>query len=211
MARSKRPVLILLFLLVGLVLGVASVHAQEEFKETYVAFAVAMGTSNPPIIPSGVSTTIEFNITRWSTDEEREGLFAALVEKGPEGIADALSKQKETGWARACSSGGPGMGMGNSFPSERLRYARQFDLGEGKRRIVLGLDRFISMWEQVSSPRWRDYDVSLIIMDIDAEGNGQGQLAMGVRLNLNLDQEKNTLVIENLGTEPVRLNRIRKR
>lgn len=209
MINSKRTIVVLVFVLVGLVWGAALVQAQEEFKETYTAFAVAMGTSNPPIIPSGVSMTVEFNITRWSTDEEREGLFAALIENGPKGMADALSKQKETGWARARSSGGPGMGMGNSFPSERLRYARQFDLGEGKRRIVLGLDRFISMWEQVHSPRWRDYDVSLVIMDIDAEGKGEGQLAMGVRLNL--DQEKNTLVIESFGTEPVRLNRIRKR
>ena len=58
-------------------------------------------------------------------------------------------------------------------------------------------------------PRWRDYDVTLLVMDIDAEGNGEGQLAMGVRLNI--DQEKEALVIENFGTEPVRLTRIRKR
>ncbi len=204
MARSKRPILVVVFMLVCLVWGVASVQAQEEFKETYRAFAVAMGTSNPPVVPMGRSTTLEINITRWSTDEEREGLFAALIEKGPEGLASALVKQEETGWARA--TGGQ---MRSSFPRELLRYARQFDRGEGKRRIVLGLDRYISMSEQVRQPRSRDYDVTLIVMDIDAEGKGEGQLAMGVRLNL--DKEKNTLVIENFGTEPVRLTKISKR
>jgi len=203
--KSKRMTAVLLFALVGLLWGVASVQAQEEFRETYEAFAVSMGTSNPPVVPSGVTTTLQINITRWSTDEEREALFAALVEKGPEGIASALSKQEETGWVRATGRAQ----MRNPFPSERIRYARQFDLGEGKRRIVLGLDRYITMWEQTRMPRWRDYDVTLLVMDIDAEGAGEGQLAMGVRLNI--DQEKGALVIKNFGTEPVRLTRIRKR
>ena len=40
---------------------------KEEFKETYEAFAVAMGTSNPPVIPTGMATTIQINVTRWTT------------------------------------------------------------------------------------------------------------------------------------------------
>jgi hypothetical protein len=51
--------------------------------------------------------------------------------------------------------------------------------------------------------------MSLLVMDIDAEGNGEGQLAMGVQLAV--DTEKKSLVIENFGTEPVRLTKIRKR
>ena len=33
-------------------------NKKEEFQETYEAFAVAMGTSNPPAIPAGMSTTL---------------------------------------------------------------------------------------------------------------------------------------------------------
>jgi hypothetical protein len=178
---------------------------KEEFKETYEAFAVAMGTSNPPVIPTGRSTTLQINITRWTTDEEREKLFAILIEKGQEKLVDALQDTEETGFLRV--TGSPT--MRNPFPSERLRYARQIDLGEGKRRIVLATDRYISFYEARNQPRTRDYDMSLLIMDVDKDGNGEGQLAMGVRLQV--DTEKKTLVVENFGTEPVRLTKIHRR
>jgi hypothetical protein len=74
---------------------------QEEFKETYNALAVSMGTSNPPVIPQGARTTVQINITRWSTDEERAALLTQLIENGQEALNKALNKQKETGWIRA--------------------------------------------------------------------------------------------------------------
>jgi hypothetical protein len=64
------------------------------------------------------------------------------------------------------------------------------------------------MAEAVYQPRWRDYDVTFIVLDLDAEGKGEGQLAMGVRLDV--DHEKKQLVIENFGTEPVRLMSVNK-
>jgi hypothetical protein len=181
------------------------VSAQEEFKETYEAFAVAMGTSNPPVIPPGMATTLQINLTRWTTDEERNQLLAILIEKGQKDLVDTLQKQEETGWLRVI---GRGVTARTTFPSERLRYARQFDLGEGKRRIVFALDRPISFYEARTQPRWRDHDLTFGVMDIDAEGKGEGQLAIGVQLSV--DTEKKTLVVENFGTEPVRLNNIRK-
>ena len=51
--------------------------------------------------------------------------------------------------------------------------------------------------------------MTLIVMDVDEEGKGEGQLAMAVQLQV--DHEKKTLVIENYGTEPVRLNNVRRR
>lgn len=184
---------------------VAGSGQDEEFRETYEAFAVAMGTSNPPVIPPGSTMTLQINITRWSTDEEREALFAELIENGQKGLVEALRKQDETGWTRPRST----RAIGRTMPRETLRYARQIDLGEGKRRIVLALDRPISFWEAVNQPRWRDYDLTLIVMDVDENGQGVGQLAMGVQLELNLDTKQ--LVIENFGSEPVRLNNVRKR
>jgi hypothetical protein len=71
------------------------------------------------------------------------------------------------------------------------------------------MDRYISFYEARNQPRYRDYDMTLIVMDVDAKGEGEGQLAMGVRLSV--DNEKKTLVVENYGTEPVRLTKIRKR
>ena len=125
-----------------------------------------------------------------------------MVEKGQKDLVDALQKQKETGWVRA-----RGQSISN-FPRETLRYAKQVDLGD-RRRIFLALDRPISFSEAVYRPRWRDYDVSLIVMDVDKEGKGMGQVAMGVRLMA--DTENDRLIIEDFSTEPVRLNNIRQR
>jgi hypothetical protein len=203
--RNPRNAMILLVLgLIVLLVMPVGAEAQESFKESYSAFGVAMGTTNPPVLPSGVTVNLQINVTRWTTDEERADLFAQLAENGQEGLVKALRKQEETGWVRVT---GPASIRGRSgFPSERLRYAREIPGEGGKRRIVLALDRPISMAEEMRQPRWRDYDVTLIVLDLDAEGKGQGELAMAVRLAV--DQENKRLVIENFGTEPIRLTQV---
>lgn len=186
-----------------LVMAVASAAtAQEEFRETYSAFAVFMGTANPPVARTGGNATIQISVTRWTTEEERLQLFAALIEKGQGELVRALQKQKETGFVRVVS---PSPRSGR--PSERLRYAREFRQ-DGKRRLVLALDRPIPFAESVYRPRWRDYDISLITLDLDEEGSGEGQAAVGVRMKV--DEEKKVLEIENFGSEPVRLTSVRR-
>ena len=205
--RSRRIFLWILAMVV-IVICAAVAGADEpaqKFRETFTATAIAMGTSNPPILPSGVSAGVDINITRWTTDAEREALFSVLAEKGQEGLINALRKQNETGWIRVT---GPSLrGSITAFPSERFRYAREITREDGSRRIVMALDRPISMYEATRQPRWRKYDMTLLVMDVDAEGNGSGQLAIAVQLSL--DAESKTLTVENFGTEPVRLVNIR--
>jgi hypothetical protein len=148
---------------------------------------------------------LDINITRWSTEAEREALFGELVEKGQQGLITALRKQQETGWVRI--TGPTERGSMTTFPSERFRYARETIKEDGSRRVVLAFDRPISVYEAARRPRWRDYDMTLLVMDLDAEGNGIGQLAIGVQLEFQA--ETRTLVIENFGTEPVRLTSVR--
>ncbi len=194
----------LAFAAVALFWFAASAGAQEKFKETYETRALVMGTSNPPLIRPGTTVTLQINIERWSTEEEVDALQAILIEKGHEGLVEALAKEKETGWVRA-----RGMQSLTNFPREVLRYARQFRIGD-KRRIVLALDRPISMAEAAYRPRWNRYDMTMIVMDInDEDGTGEGQLAMAVRLEMDTDNDR--LIINNFGTEPVRLTNIRRR
>ena len=102
----------------------------------------------------------------------------------------------------------PATGTGRkTFPSERLRYARAFQI-EDKRRLVLALDRPIPYWEAVNQPRTIDYGLTMIVLDLDKEGEGEGRMAIGVELTL--DKEKNVLEIENFATEPVRLMEVHK-
>ena len=201
----SRLALVSLSTIVGLVGGANNLGAEEEeVRERWEARAIAMGTSHPPVVPRGRVTTLQININRWTTPEEREALFKELKENGQQGLVRSLQRQDETGWIRVT---GAGAGA-TQRPREVFRYSRQMDLGEGKRRIVLALDRPISFTEQANRPRSRDFDVTLIVMDVDAENSGEGQLSIGVRLELNPDGE---LSITNFGSEPVRLSNLRQR
>lgn len=190
---------------VGLAASAVAEEEQESFRERYTAVAVAMGTSVPPVLPVGTNARIDINITRWSTDEERQQLFEELAENGQRGLVQAMRRQPETGWVRVLSTG-RGAGRTSSMPSERLRYARQIPLEGGGRRIVLGVDRPITMYEALNQPRWRNFDVTLFFIDLDEENVGAGQLAIGVQLTV--EKETNTLKIESFATEPVRLTRV---
>ena len=195
---------------IGLALALvaaASASAQEAgVEERYTSNAVAMGTSNPPIIPPGRTATVDIAITRWTTDEEREMLFGELVENEQQGLVNALRAQAETGWVRV--TGPSRSGSMRGLPSERLRYARQIVAEDGSRRIVLALDRPISFYEATRQRRWRKYDITFIVLDLDAEGSGSGQIAVGVQLDFKYDTK--TLVVENFGSEPVRLPTVRR-
>ncbi len=85
---NTRSRLLLVTLLPALALSMAvgcastptsGVQSDGSFRETFEAFAISMGTSNPPVIPRGQNATLQINITRWTTEEEREG-YARLEE-----------------------------------------------------------------------------------------------------------------------------------
>ena len=171
---------------------------EEETRETFSAFAVSMGTVAP-----GASTTFQITLDRWTTDEERNELITTLVEKGPKELIKVLRDQEETGFVRVT-----GRGAGRTrFPSVRLHFARDIRI-DGKRIIRLATDRPIGMAEAMRNPRTMDYTFSLIELRLDEKNEGDGTLAVGVEMKY--DKEKNTLVLENFSSEPVRLIRVHK-
>ncbi len=209
--RQSNLLAVTAFVVLAAAVGVAASAAAQDgsepepFRERFTARAVAMGVSNPPILPPGTAATIDINITRWTTDDERQHLFNVLTKKGQRALVRELRRQPETGSFRVISAG-PSAAGASRMPSERLRYARQIPLENGGRRIVLGFDRPITMSEAVNQPRWRNFDVTLFFIDLDAENVGDGQLAIGVRLTV--DKATDTLKIESFATEPVRLIRV---
>ncbi len=81
-------------------------QAQEETRETFSAFAVAMGTSNPPVMPPGQTTTSNHH---HPMDDTRRAAIAAWPSRSGEwtrGInRELLQKTEETGFVRATGSG----------------------------------------------------------------------------------------------------------
>ncbi|HSE42151.1 MAG TPA: hypothetical protein VLH08_15410 [Acidobacteriota bacterium] len=161
---------------------------EEKFKETYYANAIALGR--------GLSSNLQVTITRWTTDEERNALLKTLTEQGQEKMIDLLRDQKETGFLRLPNT----MGY-------RLYYAYQTKK-ENKRRIVLCTDRPVSMPEAWRNGRSMDYLTTMVVLDLDENNTGEGIL--GFALELKVNPETRQLEIENYGTDPVQLKKVRK-
>jgi hypothetical protein len=186
----------ILFILTGLFAAIG--FAQEEkVEERYRAFGVAMGP--------GVSGVLNIQISRWSTEDERQALINCLIENGQEKTVDLLRKQKETGWAR--SQTGAGM---RGWPSVRLHYAHEFPRPDGKRIVVLVTDRNIGMAEAVRNPRSMDHQISAIVTELQKaeDGKEKGQGTLFLAAELGFDKEKKQIEVEHLGTQPVRLANI---
>jgi hypothetical protein len=121
------------------------------------AFAVNMSG----VGRGGGASSVDIQIDRWSTDEERQGLIGVFVEKGPKNLLSALQKTKRVGYMRLPTSIG-----------YDLHYARQFPLDEGGNRIILATDRHIEYWEARNAGRSMDYPFTLVEIRLKKDGEG---------------------------------------
>lgn len=151
-------------------------------------------SANTVNLNNGVRTTsIDIVIERWSTAEEAAKLKAVLIETGEDKLLSALQSIKpRCGYARTSTSLG-----------WDLYFARETELPDGGRKIVLASDRPVGMWEARSSGRSMDYQFSLAEMRVGADGKGEGKAIPRAQVVFN--KEKNMLEIENWDREPVRL------
>ena len=179
-------------------IGFAQEEKQEEkINQSYRAFGVAMGP--------GMAGVLDIHVTRWSTEEERKTLINCLVENGQEKTVELLRKQKETGFTRTQS----GAGM-RGFPSVRLHYAHEFPQPDGKRVVVLVTDRNMGMAEVMRNSRSSDYDISAIVIELEKgeDGKEKGTGTLFLAAQLGFDKDKKQIVVEHLGTEPIRLTKV---
>ncbi|HWW94332.1 MAG TPA: hypothetical protein VN375_13270 [Vicinamibacteria bacterium] len=181
----------------------------------FVLFVLAFGTTIPPartedkallrlrafaVDMSGLSRpragTIDIVIERWSTDEEREQLRTALIEKGSDALLAALQKLKpRAGYTSSSSSLG-----------WDVRYAREQPFGDGGKRVIIATDRPMSFWELRNQPRSVDYEFTLAEIRLTKDGKGVGKLVTAAKITYNKDTR--SVEIENYGLEPVRLSEV---
>jgi len=174
--------------MLGIVLA-APVTAQNV-KERFTGFAINMnGAAN--------TATVDFTIERWSTDAERTKLLSLIPKEhgSPEPLVNALQDMPSVGSIRTTKT-----------LAWTLRYARQFRMDEGGRRIVLVTDRPIGFNEARNSSRSMDNRFTVLEIRLNAKDEGEGKIFGGVKLYV----ENNELVVENWGTQPTRFNNIRK-
>ena len=192
-----RPILFLLS--AGAFLAIAHVaFAQIVLPVRMRAFGVNMSNNL-----TGANGIVEITLDKWSTADERTKLLET-VPKGQDALLRALQKAPVKGRIRLPNF--PGKDPQNYRLGWNLRYAWHEPLDEGGERIVIATDRYMSFWEVSNQPRTVDYPFLLIQIHLNKEGKGEGKLAAFTQITF--DKKKNTMVIENYGTEPVRLNEI---
>jgi hypothetical protein len=179
-------------LLAGLTSGAPGIEAQTNLPaEEFNAFAVNMG-----IRTSGSTASLIFTVDRWTSDSERDAIFTALREKGPQALLNKLQDARRVGSIRTPQSVG-----------YDLRLALQEPGKDGMRRILLATDRPISFAEATNRPPTVDYPFTVIEMLMPPEGKGQGTMTVAARIVA----AGKTLIVENWDTQPVRLNNIESR
>jgi hypothetical protein len=175
--------------------------------EEFTAFAI--NTNSRPSTPSNPApnrpTTASLTITieRWSTDQERAQLEAIVKEQTDvrrmnAALLTALQGLPRVGRIRESTTLG-----------WDLRYARQANLDEGGRQILIATDRPIPFWEASNQPRSFDYRFTVLDMRLNKEHQGEGKMLTDTRLIV--DRRTNNLVLEHYDIQPVRLNQIRRR
>jgi hypothetical protein len=179
---------------VAAVCGLATVRGQtSDTKEQFTAFAVNLAAG----AAGARAGTVEITVERWSSDDERDELRTALLEKGPDGLLSALQKTKRVGYIRTPDTIG-----------YDLHYARQVPREDGGRRIVLATDRRIGFWEAVNRPRTIDYPFTVIELRVDQNGTGEGKMSIATKITM--DPDTKVLELEDYSSQPVLLESVHK-
>jgi hypothetical protein len=150
--------------------------------EIFKAFAVQM--------QSGKAGAVQINVTRWSTDEERQRLLDVLTEQGQPAMIADLQKMPQVGYIRMPNT----MGVA-------LFFARSTDLPDGTRQVVLGTSRAIGM--ATNAPQASKYDATVIELHLPAGGGkGEGKIVFAGKASVGKDGK---VQISNYQGEPIRL------
>jgi hypothetical protein len=184
-----------------LLVGSTPVATQTQGEKVRItAFAVNMSN-----IGTGATATVEFDVDRWSTENDRTKLISIMEQSGADALLQALRDMPAHGRMRFPAWQGPD--PLNARLGWDIRYASQRTDDEGKRRIVLALDRYLSFWEIANRPRTIDYPFTFVEIRVDKNGEGEGKLSIATRVDFN--KSTNVIELETYASEPVRLQQVK--
>ena len=148
--------------------------------------------------PVGSATgLLQIQITRWSTDAERDKLTNTLFEQGGKQLLDVVSKLPPAGSVRTPDSVG--------YP---LRYARRTTASQNIETVVIITNRALSFYELKNAPRSRDYPFTVIRFQLNSQGRGQGDVLLATKISG--DSATKDIAFENFGATPLKLQNVRR-
>lgn len=142
---------------------------------------------------SGRAGVIDITIERWSTEDERDALLAALQEGGEEALLKNLERiRPPVGY----------MKLPNTIGWD-MYFARQTPTDDGGRRIVLATNRRVNMREAFNNQRSMQYQFTLIEIHLDKNGKGEGKMVTAAKVSWDARAKK--VEVENYTALPVDL------
>jgi hypothetical protein len=163
----------------------------SQLPERFRAFVANLGE----VKTSADNRMMEWQITRWTTDEEEQKLFDALKAKGPRAMLQVMQDFPKAGWIR--SQGGL---------SYDLRFAKESPGKEGGRQVTLMTDRPMGFWELSGSTVSRDYPFTVLQLSSSQDGKWEGSMTMATKIEI----QAGILVFEDLSSRPIQLMSITK-
>jgi hypothetical protein len=187
-----------LFLVIAILLAPAPAQAKKkETIESYTANVMVMDTPGQQN-----SSILTMNIYGWTSDEDRETVLDAIKEASGD-IRNQSVRQVSTTLRKLGKAGYLFLMGERGWP---IRYARAFETSSG-RQIILGLERPVTFSEVYAGSQARDFDVTVIVLNLDSSGNGEGVASVGTELVWNEAEDK--IGITNFSSQPVKLTSVR--
>jgi hypothetical protein len=157
--------------------------------------AITANTSSP-------GDTVRFDLTRWSTDMERDQLFTSVQKSGDTGLLALLQKAPTIGYIWTTETAG--------YP---LRYAYRESMADGSDRIILAIDRQLGSFEP---QRWKlsgaaahtDYPFTVIELRISKAGLGEGKASLNSKVTA--DATAKTIALDNYAAAPILFRGVKK-
>lgn len=152
-------------------------------------------------LTSSSGEKLRIQVFRWSTDQDREKLLAALKEKGAEQLGPALQTLPESGYIWAADES-----LGYT-----VRYAYREVLHSGGERIILATDRPLGSW---SGHPWTTklesnsvtYPYSVMELVLNGSGRGEGKMSLNSKVVAN--ESGKTIALENSESSPAVLKNV---
>jgi hypothetical protein len=150
-------------------------------------------------VGAGATANVNIYIDSYTPDDKTQELAKVLIEGGSDALLKQLEKQDSIGKVQLVRKVG--------FFDLKLIRSRPTEQG---RRIIGVCDRPIQFLEAYVGGRSTDYTFGIVILDLKKNKKGReegvGQLIYAAKVKV----DGRTVEVENYGTEPARLQGVRK-
>jgi len=177
--------------LVFVVLAATAMFCQDVQTGPEKYSAVAIGTGGSA---GGKSVNFNFNIDRYTTDEEVQQLATLLKTKGQDALVSKMEKLN-------CGRIYPVTSTGNEISVARKRMV------DGQTVITIVTARRMSFAELNSGSRSKDYPFGYLQVKLNDKGEGSGQIMVAAKIRF--DKKKGNYEIESYGNQYIKAINVR--